>query len=75
MTRLDRLRAAIQAFVITLRSPQAFPDETADEPVTDWGMAAMLLLHAEAIHGCEHTDQARAELGLFGPRAEAEVRS
>jgi hypothetical protein len=69
MSFLDRLRAACQAFVLTLASPDAFED--LDAPATDWGWAAMLLLHAEAVHGCEHTDQARIELGLFGARGQA----
>jgi hypothetical protein len=30
----------------------------------------MLILHAEAIHGCEHTEQARQQIGMFGPRGE-----
>jgi hypothetical protein len=32
--------------------------------------AGLIILHAEAVHGCEHTDQARRELGMAGPRGE-----
>ena len=30
--------------------------------------AAFVILHAEAVHGCEHTDQPRRELEMVGPR-------
>ena len=42
-----------------------------DEPMTPYGWAALGILHAEAIHGCRHTDDARRELGMVGPRGEA----
>lgn len=44
-----------------------------DTVITNEQWAGLLILHLEAVHGCEHTDQARRELGLAGPRGKAAV--
>lgn len=67
---MTRLMAACRAFLETLGGAPYFP-EGQDEPISPEQWAALMILHAEAIHGCEHTDQARAELGIVGPRGEA----
>ena|GEM_PF-4185461 len=65
--------AAAWAFWDTLRGQPFFPEAGDDEPLTADQWAALMVLHAEAIHGCEHTAQARAELGIAGPRGKAAV--
>jgi hypothetical protein len=47
----------------------AFPDFDAVMDGQQW--AALMVLHAEGVHGCEHTDQVRRELGIVGPRGKA----
>jgi hypothetical protein len=42
-----------------------------DAVITNEQWAGLLILHAEAVHGCQHTDQARRELGIAGPRGQA----
>jgi hypothetical protein len=70
-----RLAAAVRAFLETLGGAPYF-DWESDERMTPEQWAALMILHAEAVHDCEHTDQARAELGIVGPRGErAEVVS
>lgn len=66
-----RLIAAIRAFVETLGGAPIFDPEDDDDPITPEQWAALMILHAEAVHGCEHTDWARAELGIVGPRGKA----
>lgn len=68
---MRRLVAAAWAFVDTLTGSQVFPKDGDSEPMTEGQWAALLILHAEAIHGCEHTAQARSELGIHGPRGKA----
>jgi len=41
-----------------------------DEPVGPRAIAALMVLHAEAHHGCGHTEPFREALGLCGPREE-----
>ena len=67
---MRRLAAAIRAFLETLGGAPYFP-EGQEERITPAQWAALMILHAEGIHGCEHTDQARAELGIVGPRGVA----
>jgi hypothetical protein len=51
-------------------SARVFDPADDDEPLDELKWAALVILHAEAVHGCQHTDQARRELGLAGPRGE-----
>lgn len=46
-------------------------DLDSDDRMTAEQWAALMVLHCEAVHGCLHTDQARAELGMIGPRGKA----
>lgn len=46
-------------------------DDTAEGPISVGQWAGLMILHAEAVHDCQHTDIARRELGLAGPRGEA----
>jgi hypothetical protein len=64
------LRAAFRAFLETLGGAPYF-DLESGERITPDQWAALMVLHAEAAHGCQHTDQARAELGMVGPRGRA----
>ena len=66
---MRRLAAAIRAFLETLGGAPYFPDDDAE--VTPEQLAALAVLHLEAIHDCQHTDVFRAELGMVGPRGEA----
>lgn len=66
---MTRLFNAIRAFLETLGGAPIFSED--DDPITPEQWAALMILHAEAVHGCEHTDWARAELGMVGPRGEA----
>jgi hypothetical protein len=66
---------AVRSFFEILGGAPYF-DPDSDERVTPAQWAALLVLHAEAVHGCRHTDQARAELQMVGPRGERdEVRA
>lgn len=67
---MTRLLAAIRAFIETLGGAPIFDPED-DDPITPEQWAALMILHAEGVHGCEHTDQARGELGIVGPRGKA----
>jgi hypothetical protein len=68
---MRRLRAAVRAFLETLGGAPYF-DLDSDERMTPDQWAALLVLHElEPIHGCDHTQQARAELGMVGPRGKA----
>lgn len=70
MTRLRCLVAhALLAIAELIDPPEPwFPEDEDDERLTPAKWAGLMILHAEAVHGCEHTDQARAELGMSGPR-------
>jgi hypothetical protein len=46
-------------------------DLDSEKRMTPAEWAALGILHAEAVHGCRHTDEARRELGMVGPRGEA----
>ena len=64
MSRLaDLLRAAAD-----LLDPRPFFGDGDDEP-TDRQWAGLIVLHAEAVHGCTHTADARAGIGMSGPAA------
>lgn len=39
--------------------------------LTDAEWAGLMVLHAEAVHGCDHTEMARAGVGMAGPRGKA----
>jgi len=67
---MSRLLAAIRAFLETLGGAPYF-DLDDDERMTPEQWAVLMVLHAEALHSCEHTDQVRAELGIVGPRGKA----
>lgn len=69
---MRRLAAAVRAFLEVLAGAPYF-DLDSDEPMSGDQLAALMVLHAEAVHGCEHTDQARAELRMVGPRGKAAV--
>lgn len=47
-----------------------FPEQDDEEPITTEQLLGLILLHAEAIHGCEHTGDARRYLGMAGPHGE-----
>jgi hypothetical protein len=70
---VTRLRHALAhallalAELIDLPEPY-FPEDEDDELLTPAKWAGLMVLHAEAIHGCQHTDDARRELGMSGPR-------
>lgn len=65
---MRRLLLAVRAFIETLGGAPYFRPEDDDQPMTGEQWAALMVLHAEAVHGCEHTDHARAELRMVGPR-------
>lgn len=67
---MRRLATALRAFIETLGGAPYF-DPDSDERLTGEQWAAMLVLHLEAMHGCEHTDPVRAELRMVGPRGKA----
>ena len=67
---MRRLRAAIRAFLETLGGAPIF-DPDSEERISAEQWAALMIMHAEAVHGCLHTDIARIELGIVGPRGEA----
>lgn len=67
---MRRLLAAVRAFLETLGGAPYFDLDSADR-LTAEQWAALMILHAEAVHDCDHTDQARAELAMVGPRGKA----
>ncbi len=67
---MTRLVQAIRAFLETLGGAPVFAREDDDKPPSPYQWAALMILHAEAVHGCTHTDEARAQLRIVGPRGE-----
>ena len=65
-----RIADWLTAIALRLYPDGAFAGDL-DAAITNEQWAGLLILHAEAVHGCEHTDQARRELGLVGPRGKA----
>ena len=70
MTRLRWAIADALAAIALRLAPEAafFPEDEDEQPLGAERWAALIILHAEAIHGCEHTGPARRELGMVGPR-------
>ena len=68
MNALWRFVWACRAFLETLGGAPVFDPANDDEPMSDYQIACLMVLHAEAVHGCEHTGDIRAELHLSGPR-------
>jgi hypothetical protein len=62
-----RLADLLSAIALRLYPDGAFFGDL-DAVITNEQWASLLILHLEAVHGCEHTDQARREIGLVGPR-------
>lgn len=50
---------------------QPFFDLDDGHRLTPEEWAGLIVLHAEAKHGCEHTEQARVGIGMYGPRGKA----
>ncbi len=71
---MSRLATAVRAFLETLGGAPYFDLDVDETPITPEQIAAMIVLHAEGIHGCEHTDAFRAELGMVGPRGKRAER-
>jgi hypothetical protein len=67
-----RLADVLTSIALRLYPDGAFAADL-DAVITNEQWAGLLILHLEAVHGCEHTDQARRELGLVGPRGKAAV--
>lgn len=71
---MNRLRHAVAHALLAVAElidpVEPYFDE-GDGPMTPAEWAGLLVLHAEAVHGCEHTEPARRELGMYGPRGEA----
>lgn len=65
------LAGLLGSLLLRLYPEASYFDLDSDDRMTGAQWAAMMVLHAEAVHGCEHTEQARAELGMLGPRGEA----
>jgi hypothetical protein len=61
----------LTAIALRLYPAASFFDLEDDGPLDGESWAGLLILHAEAVHGCDHTTQARVELGILGPRGEA----
>lgn len=75
MTRLRFILADVVLAIAEFLYPDELPDDAVvpffdeDAPlVRQW--AGLIVLHAEAVHGCDHTAQARAGIGMAGPRGE-----
>lgn len=70
MTRLRHLIAHTLMAIAELLDPVEpfFGDEDAEPTPTEWG--ALAVLHAEAVHGCDHTESIRRGIGMAGPRGE-----
>ena len=71
MTALKRrLADLLVALAMRLYPTARLFDMDSDDRMTPEQWAGLMILHAEAVHGCEHTDDARRELGMAGPRGE-----
>lgn len=66
-----RLADLLVAIALRLYPGARAFDVDDEGPMTVGQWAGLMILHAEAVHGCEHTDQARRELGIAGPRGQA----
>lgn len=67
----DVLLAIAERLTPAVETPRPFFNEDLDEVMSDGQWAGLIILHAEAVHGCEHTTQARAGIGMHGPRGQA----
>lgn len=65
-----RLADLLTSIALRLYPDGAFAGDL-DAVITSEQWAALMVLHAEAVHGCEHTDQVRRDLGIVGPRGKA----
>ena len=66
-----RIADLLVAVALRLYPGGAMFDLDSQDRITAEQWAGLMILHAEAAHGCDHTDQARVELGLVGPRGKA----
>lgn len=66
-----RIADLLVAIALRLYPSAALFDLDDDGPLDSQRWAGLLILHGEAVHGCEHTDDARRELGMAGPRGKA----
>lgn len=69
-----RLADLLVEIAMRLYPAGAFFEPDSDERMSGEQWTGLIILHAEAVHGCEHTEQARFELGMLGPRGERAVR-
>lgn len=63
-----RIADLLVALALRLYPGGAMFDLDDPDRMTPDQWAGLIILHAEAVHGCEHTEQARSELGMAGPR-------
>jgi hypothetical protein len=61
---MSRLAAFLRAIADRL-SPESYFDLESEATVADW--AGLIVLHAEGVHGCDHTAEARAAIGMYDP--------
>jgi hypothetical protein len=47
-----------------------FDEDASGDEMEDRHWAGLIILHAEAVHGCDHTAIARAGVGMSGPLGE-----